>query len=93
MVDSRCGLHCVGCSYKETDGYGGCIENNGHTFYGECLVAACCQNKGYAYCGECSELPCELLTQYSCDPEHGDTPPGMRIEQCKRWYIESKGKI
>ena len=30
--------------------------------------------------------------QYSCDPEYGDTPQGARIEQCKRWYAESKGK-
>jgi len=28
MVDSRCGLHCTGCEYKETFGCGGCIETN-----------------------------------------------------------------
>lgn len=26
MIDSRCGLHCTGCEYKETCGCGGCIE-------------------------------------------------------------------
>ena len=30
-------------------------------------------------------IPCKLPTQYSCDPEHGDTPKGARIEQCKKW--------
>lgn len=92
MVDSRCGLHCTGCGYKETWGCSGCIETNGHPFHGECPVAVCCQNKGIVHCGECPDIPCELLTQYSCDPEHGDTPQGTRIEQCKRWYAESKGK-
>lgn len=91
-VDSRCGLHCTGCGYKEACGCGGCIETNGHPFYGECPVAICCQEKGIVHCGECPGIPCELLTRYSCDPEHGDTPHGARIEQCKRWHAESKGK-
>ena len=51
-----------------------CIGTNGHPFHGECPVAVCCQNKGFVHCGECPDIPCELLTQYSCDPEHGDTP-------------------
>ena len=88
MIDSRCGLHCNGCGYKEACGCGGCIETNGHPFHGECLVAVCCQNKGFIHCGQCPELPCELLTQYSCDPEHGDTPHGARIEQCRAWARE-----
>ena len=92
MVDSRCGLHCTGCEYKKTCGCGGCIETNGHPFHGECPVAVCCQDKGIVHCGECPDIPCELLMQYSCDPEHGDTPQGARIEQCKRWYAVSKGK-
>lgn len=92
MIDSRCGLHCTGCEYKETCSCGGCIETNGRPFHGECPVAVCCQKKGIVHCGECPDIPCELLTQYSCDPEHGDTPQGARIEQCKRWYAESKGK-
>lgn len=36
MIDSRCGLHCTGCDYKETCGCGGCIGTNGHPFHGEC---------------------------------------------------------
>ena len=65
MIDSRCGLHCTGCEYKEMCGCGGCIETNGHPFHGECPVAVCCQDKGIVHCGECPEIPCELLTQYS----------------------------
>lgn len=85
MIDSRCGLHCTGCEYKETNGCKGCIETNGNPFHGECPVAVCCQDKGFVHCGQCSEIPCELLTRYSCDPVHGDNPHGARIEQCKLW--------
>jgi multimeric flavodoxin WrbA len=111
-VDSRCGLHCTGCEYKESHGCGGCIETNGHPFHGECPVAKCCQDKGFTHCGECPDIPekcsetdckkvdengfhlcdgcgmtnCGKLHAYSyTDPEHGDNPPGKRIEQCKRW--------
>ena len=84
-IDSRCGLHCTGCEYKESCNCGGCIETDGHPFHGECPVAVCCQEKGIVHCGECAEFPCNLLKQYSCDPEHGDTPAGARIEQCKKW--------
>ncbi|MBO5253331.1 MAG: DUF3795 domain-containing protein [Clostridia bacterium] len=89
IVDSRCGLHCIGCEYKETNGCKGCIETNGHPFHGECPVAVCCQDKGITHCGECPEIPCALLTQYSCDPVHGDHPQGARIEQCKKWKAEN----
>ena len=85
LVDSRCGLHCTGCEYKESCGCQGCIETNGHPFHGACPVALCCQEKGFVHCGECPALPCALLMQYSCDPEHGDTPRGARIEQCRQW--------
>jgi len=85
MIDSRCGLHCTGCEWKETQGCGGCIETNGNPFHGKCPVAACCQDKGFMHCGECPDIPCELLTKYSNDPEHGDKPAGKRIEQCREW--------
>lgn len=85
MVDSRCGLHCNGCEYKEPCSCGGCIETNGVPFHGECPVAVCCQDKGLVHCGQCPDMPCDLLTRYSCDPEHGDEPHGTRIEQCRRW--------
>lgn len=89
IIDTRCGLHCVGCEYKESHNCKGCIATNGHPFHGECPVAICCQNKGHVHCGECDTFPCALLTQYSCDPVHGDTPPGARIEQCRKWKAEN----
>lgn len=88
MIDTRCGLSCETCEYKAPCHCGGCIATMGNPFHGACPVALCCQNKGFAHCGQCTELPCELLQQYSCDPEHGDTPPGARIERCKKWAQE-----
>ena len=111
-VQSRCGLLCKWCAFKESHGCGGCVETNGHPFYGECPVAKCCQDKGYTHCGECENLPgpcadpdckrvdadgsyecggcpntsCGKLFPYSYkDPNHGDNPPGARVEICKAW--------
>ena len=88
MIDTRCGLHCAECEYREKNNCGGCIATQGHPFHGECPVAICCQNREICHCGECSELPCELLTQYSYDPVHGDKPAGARIRQCMMWKNE-----
>lgn len=44
-VDSRCGLHCTGCTWKESHGCRGCIPTNGNPFHGECPVAVCCQKR------------------------------------------------
>lgn len=90
MIDSRCGLHCTGCGWKESCGCGGCIETGGHPFHGECSIALCCQEKGHTHCGECENIPCKKLYAYSyLDPEHGDKPQGARVEQCRRWAAES----
>lgn len=84
-IDTRCGLKCEGCEYVQSCGCGGCIATMGKPFHGDCPVAQCCQNKGFTHCGQCPDLPCDLLTQYSCDPEHGDNPAGARIERCRKW--------
>jgi hypothetical protein len=88
MIESRCGLLCNECSYKQSHGCGGCIETNGHPFHGECGLAKCCQDKGFTYCGECNSFPCELLNEFSYDKEHGDN--GARIEQCKKWVKKTQ---
>lgn len=85
IIDTRCGLSCAGCTYREKTGCGGCIATEGHPFHGECAVAVCCQSKGLLHCGLCSEFPCKLLHDYSYDPQHGDNPKGARIEQCREW--------
>ncbi len=91
MIESRCGLKCSECTYREPFGCGGCIETNGHPFHGECKVATCCQTKGHHHCGQCASLPCETLYHYSyLDKEHGDNPPGLRVEQVKAWAKEEE---
>jgi len=85
-VQSRCGLLCKWCEYKTTHSCAGCVELNGNPFWGECPIAKCCQGKGYSHCGECADVPCEALRGFSYDdPEHGDNPPGARVEVCKAW--------
>ena len=87
-IQSRCGLLCKWCTYKESHGCGGCVQTNGNPFHGECPVAKCCQDKGYTHCGECPDIPCDQLKLYSCDDkDHGDNPPGARIEVCKAWAM------
>jgi len=94
MIDSHCGLHCAGCPWKESHGCGGCIETQGHPFYGECPIAIFCQDKGHAHCGECSIIPCGKLYEYSyLDPEHGGKPPGARIAVCRKWAAESGKQV
>jgi len=86
MIDSRCGLRCTGCSWKQSHGCGGCGETQGHPFHGECPVAQCSIAKGLRHCGECPEIPCGKLYAYSyLDPEHGDRPQGARVAACREW--------
>ena len=84
-VETRCGLICEACTYKEPNDCKGCIATMGNPFHGECPVAQCAQKKGIVHCGQCDSFPCALLEQYSCDPVHGDTPPGARIAVCRMW--------
>jgi len=49
IIDTRCGLSCVNCEFRERTGCGSCIATNGHPFHGECSVAICCQNKGFLH--------------------------------------------
>jgi len=85
-VQSRCGLLCRTCSFREPCNCGGCIETMGNPFHGKCPVATCCQNKGFQHCGECPDIPCEQLKEYSCsDSEHADKPKGARIALCRKW--------
>lgn len=93
-VDSRCGLHCTDCAWKESHGCGGCIETMGNPFHGECPVANCCQGKGLTHCGECDVIPCKTLYRYSyLDPEHGDKPQGLRVDVCRLWAAESGKQV
>lgn len=82
MIESRCGILCGECEFRESMGCKGCA-GIAVPFHGACAVKTCCEGKGLEYCGACPEFPCQLLRDYAHDPEHGDS--GLRIEQCRRW--------
>lgn len=83
MIESRCGIRCSECRYKEEFNCKGCISIS-KPFWGEsCPIKSCCESKGYKFCGECSEFPCNILVGFSYDKEQGDN--GKRIETCRCW--------
>ncbi len=83
MIESRCGLLCSRCKFREQIPCAGCTEMK-KPFWGDsCPVKDCCEKRGQVYCGPCSEFPCALLHQFAYDPEQGDN--GERIVQCKKW--------
>ncbi len=91
MIESRCGVVCSECDYREQFNCSGCV-NIAVPAWGQCEVKICCENKKLQHCGECDTFPCMQLNQFAYDAEHGDN--GLRIEQCKKWCAEcnSTGK-
>ena len=85
-VQSRCGLLCDGCGFRESYGCAGCVALGGKPFWGECPVAKCCQGRGFTHCGQCADMPCDTLREFSCgEDEHCDRPKGARIAVCRAW--------
>ncbi len=86
MIESRCGILCSECEYKEEMGCKGCtaIEK---PFWGEsCPVKTCCEGKQNEHCGTCDTFSCTLLNQFAYGENQGDN--GKRIEQCKKWSMQ-----
>lgn len=97
LLTTYCGLDCITCGWREPCHCSGCVATKGMPFHATdapCPVAACAMGKGLDFCGVCEEFPCALLTAYSCDKEHGDNPPGARIESCRmrKALLETKKK-
>lgn len=83
MIQSRCGILCDECEYRESMNCKGCVTMD-KPFWGEaCAVKSCCENKGLEHCGQCNSFPCKTLNEFAYDKEQGDN--GKRIEQCKAW--------
>lgn len=86
MAESRCGLLCAQCAYREQMNCPGCVHMS-KPFWGDsCPVKSCCEGKGKMHCGECDGFPCDPLHQFAYDPKQGDD--GKRIEQCRSWSKE-----
>ena len=83
MIESRCGLLCSQCDYKEQVNCPGCLYMD-KPFWGDSRpVKACGEGKNHSHCGECSNFPCALLQQFAYDEKQGDD--GKRIQQCQAW--------
>lgn len=83
MVESRCGILCSECEYKDKMNCKGCV-NIDKPFWGEkCDVKTCCESKNHNHCGECPQFPCDLLKSFAYDEDQGDG--GKRIIQCSMW--------
>lgn len=83
MAESRCGILCGECAYREETHCMGCISID-KPFWGDrCPVKSCCEEKQLQHCGECPQFPCPLLNQFAYDEKQGDD--GKRIQQCRIW--------
>lgn len=88
MVESRCGLLCNSCDYREQTGCPKCTVMDKPFWGEECPVKSCCEGKSLGHCGMCSEFQCALLNSFSYDSSNGDN--GQRIEQCRQWAKENR---
>lgn len=86
MIESRCGIKCSECEFREKMGCKGCI-NIEQPFWGSCQIKKSCEEKKHENCGQCEQFPCKSLIDYAYDEEQGDN--GKRIEQCKKWCCNS----
>ena len=63
MVESRCGLLCSQCGYRESTGCKGCVRIE-KPFWGEkCPVKSCCEERRLDHCGLCGDFPCGQLLE------------------------------
>ena len=79
--ESRCGLLCSQCSFRESMGCKGCVQID-KPFWGE----GCCEGRLLPHCGMCGSFPCRTLEGFAYDPQQGDN--GARLEQCMAWAKE-----
>ena len=90
MIESRCGILCNECTYKEQVNCAGCTKIH-KPFWGDsCPVKDCCEGRGHEHCGQCTNFPCELLNEFAYNVEQGDD--GKRIETCRLWHMKEKVK-
>lgn len=83
QAESRCGLLCCACPYREQMGCKGCIHIQ-KPFWGDsCPVKSCGEEKRLEHCGNCENFPCDVLRQFAYDEKQGDN--GKRIQQCREW--------
>ena len=83
MVESRCGILCSTCRYREKVGCQGCLIITKPFWGNSCPLKSCCEERKLEHCGLCPDFPCATLTEFSYAEKEGDN--GKRIEHCKQW--------
>lgn len=83
MIESRCGLLCSQCAYREQMHCPGCLQSQKPFWAESCPVKSCCEQRKKEHCGQCEDFPCALLHQFAYDKTQGDQ--GKRIAQCRKW--------
>ena len=86
VIESRCGLLCGDCLYREQMGCKGCVNMDKPFWADSCPVKSCCEARKHQHCGKCDSFVCPLLHTFAYDMEQSDN--GARIEQCKKWRKE-----
>ena len=72
MIESRCGLRCSDCNFRESMGCKGCVNMDKPFWADSCPVKSCCEKKGLQHCGECDDFVCPLLHTFAYDMEQSD---------------------
>lgn len=85
MIESRCGVLCSECKYRETMNCAGCIAIKKPFWDKQCPIKNCCESKKLENCGFCHKFPCKSLHEFAYDPLEGHE--GTRIEQCQDWAL------
>lgn len=86
MVESRCGLLCSQCTWRERMNCPGCLKTHGQMFHGQCDKAICCEGRGHEHCGKCGGFPCNKIIELANDPVHGDG--GKILDRLRQWSLE-----
>jgi len=90
MIESRCGILCGPCKYREKMSCSGCIAIR-KAFWGEaCPVKSCCEGKNHSHCGQCSDFPCALLNQFATRPSASKPCPGPGPVDPGRMFLCSR---
>ena len=86
MIESRCGLKCSECEYRESMNCPSYIAMY-KSFWGDlCDVKSCCEGRKLNHCGQYSIIPCDTLNKVSYDNKLNDN--GKRIKNCRVWAKE-----
>ena len=83
IIKGKCGTDCSGCGFREKFNCGGCAEQKGKIFWGECDIYRCASEKGLLHCGHCGEMPCGDLIEFI---ENGHNPD--RMANLNKWKNE-----